>query len=74
MCAIVLAERKEKKEERKVKGYYEANKPTGAIIVGTGNPEIGNRCRHQHRSMAAAEKCARRYGYGWRVERKEGEK
>ncbi len=44
---------------------YEAQKLTGATF--NGRPEVGNRCRHYHRSEAAAEKCAKIHGLGWRV-------
>ncbi len=44
---------------------YEAQKLTGATF--NGRPEVGNRCQHYHRSEAAAEKCAKIHGLGWRV-------
>ena len=40
------------------KRYYYAGKPTGSYHSSDGSPEIGNTCGHQHRTEAAAERCA----------------
>ncbi len=47
--------------EQKTAGrtYFMAGRPTGSWME-TGKPEIGSRCEHRHRSLRAAEKCARR--------------
>ena len=39
--------------------FFVTGRPTGAFFED-GKPEIGTRCEHRHRSLRAAEKCARR--------------